>query len=316
MAFAIRLRTTDTVPEWNRVGSGGHMNGKETRVLAAGIERSAFETLAPILRRDSVQVDWVATPEAGVNLAAEEHFDVIILDAEPADWPLGKVVSGIRGGISPSRNAAIMVLAEPDQVDAARALKSRGVNRVMLISDPPQMICEQMSGLLEVAPRVALRLPMNLQTALGNHGREIFCQTVNLSSTGMLVRTQARPQLGSPVVFQLRLSEHLGTVIGRGEMVRHASRFQGGFDGVGVRFKGFAEDGASRLQQYLEDLAIREAAHQASLTGREAAPRHSGPRPSIQEVTDPVEEHILDPEADFTFEFDPLDDEDFAAFVD
>lgn len=273
------------------------MKSGEQKVLAAGIERSAFEQLAPVLRRDALEVDWVATPEESVSLASEQHFDVIILDAEPSDWPLEEVVRKLRGGISPSRNAAIMVLAEPDRVDAARALKTRGVNRVMLVSDPPQMICDQIAGLLQVAPRVALRIPMNLQTSLGNLGREIFCQTVNLSATGMLVRTQARPQLGSPVVFQLHLSEQLGTVIGRGEMVRHASRFQGGFDGVGVRFKGFAEDGAARLQQYLEGLVVKS---------------HGEPASSLGADIDVVMEaaHGSAPE------FDPLDDEDIAAFLD
>jgi hypothetical protein len=132
----------------------------------------------------------------------------------------------------------------------------------------------------------------------------------------MLVRTEARPQLGSPVVFQLRLSESLGTVIGRGEMVRHATRFQGGFDGVGVRFKSFAEDGADRLQQYLRELAARERARQASFEEREATPRQPLPRPAIQEVADELDQPMLDPEADFSFEYDPLDDEDFARFID
>ncbi len=273
------------------------MNGKEQRVLAAGIDRSAFEQLAPVLRRDAVQVDWVATPEEGVNLATQQKFDVVILDAEPADWSLEKVVRQLRGSVSPSRNAAIMVLAEPDQVDAARALKAKGVNRVMLISDPPQMICDQMAGLLEVAPRVSLRVPMNLQTALGNRGREIFCQTVNLSATGMLVRTQARPQLGTPVVFRLHLSEKLGSVMGRGEMVRHASRMQGGFDGVGVRFKSFAEDGAVRLQSYLEELA----GETLSTTGSAMAAE-------IDVLIEPLDGPVP--------EFDPLDDEDIAAFLD
>jgi len=273
------------------------MNGKEQRILAAGIDRSAFEEIAPVLRRDAVQVEWVATPEEGVALASQQKFDVVILDAEPADWSLEKVLRQLRGSVCPSRNAAVMVLAEPDQVDAARALKSKGVNRVMLISDPPQMICDQMAGLLEVAPRVALRLPMNLQTALGNRGREIFCQTVNLSATGMLVRTQARPQLGTPVVFRLYLSEKLGSVMGRGEMVRHATRFRGGFDGVGVRFKSFAEDGAVRLQRYLEELAGDAAAASASSVAAE-----------IDVLIEPASGPVPD--------FDPLDDEDIAAFLD
>jgi len=273
------------------------MNGKEQKVLAAGIDRSVFERFAPVLRRGTVRVDWVATPEEGVTLATEQKFDVVILDAEPADRSLEEVVRHLRGAGSPSRGAAIIVLAEPDQVDAARALKAKGVNRVMLISDPPQMICDQMAGLLEVAPRVPLRLPMNLQTTLGNRGREIFCQTVNLSTTGMLVRTQARPQLGTPVVFRLYLSERLGAVMGRGEIIRHATRVRGGIDGVGVRFKGFAGDGADRLQKYLN-----------SLVGDCSSASASSIAADVNVLLEPVEGPVP--------EFDPLDDKDIAAFLD
>jgi CheY-like chemotaxis protein len=277
-------------------GEGQPMNTREPRVLAAGVERQAFERLVPVLQRDAVQVDWVASPEAGIALAAEQRYDVIILDAEPAESSLERVVGELRRGRSPSRNAAIMVLAEPDQVDAARALKSRGVNRVMLVSDPPQMVCEQMAGLLNVAPRVAARVPMNLMTALGNRGRELFCQTVNLSATGMLVRMEVQPQLGSPVVFRLHLAEPAGTVIGRGEMVRHASRSQGGFGGVGVRFVSFAEDGEARLHRFLESRSPASARRGAP-TDVEAE-RGRGSEPLVELLP----------------EFDALQDPDLASF--
>jgi DNA-binding NarL/FixJ family response regulator len=223
-----------------------------TKVLAAGIERVTFEKLAPVIRRDAVQVDWVATPEAGVSLAAEHRYDVILMDAVPCDWPLEQVVRSFRDASSPSRSAAILVLAEPDQVDVARALRSRGVNRVMLVTDPPEIICDQMANLLEVAPRVQVRLATNVEAALGNTGRELFCQTVNLSSTGMLIRTQHRPPLGTPVVFKISLPDQFGTICGRGELVRHAAAGQGGTDGVAIRFVSFANDGAQQLQDYME----------------------------------------------------------------
>jgi CheY-like chemotaxis protein len=226
----------------------------DTKVLAAGIERGTFEHLAPVLRRGAVQVDWVATPEAGVNIAGEHRYDVILMDAVPCDWPLEKVVRSFRDPTSPSRGAAILVLAEPDQVDVARALRSRGVNRVMLVTDPPEIICDQMAKLLEVAPRVQVRLATNVEAALGNTGRELFCQTVNLSSTGMLIRTQHRPPLGTPVVFKIRLSDTVGTIFGRGDIVRHATMGQGGVDGVAIRFVSFAKDGAQQLQDYMENL--------------------------------------------------------------
>jgi hypothetical protein len=225
-----------------------------TKVLAAGIERLTFERLAPVLRRDAVQVDWVATPEAGVMLAGDHRYDVILMDAEPCNWPLEKVVRSFRNASSPSRNAAILVLAEPDQVDVARALRSRGVNRVMLVTDPPDIICDQMATLLEVAPRVQVRLATNVETALGDTGRELFCQTVNLSSSGMLIRTRHRPPLGTPVVFKIQVSDEFGTIFGRGEIIRHATTVQGGVDGVAIRFVSFAKDGAQRLQDYLDNL--------------------------------------------------------------
>lgn len=226
----------------------------DTKVLAAGIERGTFEHLAPVLRRGAVQVDWVATPEAGVNAAGEHRYDVILMDAVPCDWPLEKVVRSFRDPASPSRSAAILVLAEPDQVDVARALRSRGVNRVMLVTDPPEIICDQMANLLEVAPRVQIRLATNVEAALGNAGRELFCQTVNLSSTGMLIRTQNRPPLGTPVVFKICLSDTVGTICGEGEIVRHATTSHGGVDGMAIRFVGFAKDGAQQLQTYMEGL--------------------------------------------------------------
>jgi DNA-binding NarL/FixJ family response regulator len=227
------------------------MNGKEPRVLAAGLERLAFERLAPFLRRDALSVDWVATPEAGVSMAWKSHYDVIIMDAEPSDWPLERVVREMRSEASESRNAAILVLAEPDQVDVARALKSRGVNRVMLISDPPQIIRDQMATLVEISPRAEVRLATNLETALGNTGRELFCQTENLSMTGMLVRTRHRPQLGSTVVFKIHIGDGSGPIIGRGRLVRHAADRQGRQEGVGIQFLNFAGDGAERLDEFL-----------------------------------------------------------------
>jgi hypothetical protein len=236
---------------------------QEPKILAAGLERRAFERIAPELRRDALTVDWVATPEAGVALAVKNRYDIIIMDAEPCDWPLTKVVSEFRSAHSPSSDAAIMILSEPDQVDAARALKSRGVNRVMLISDPPDMIRDQMFSLLEVAPRASVRLPTNLETALGNTGSELFCQTENLSTTGMFIKTRHRPPLGTTVVFKIHLADEGGIVFGRGEMVRHSSPDQQGIDGVAVRFLSFAKDGALKLQDFLE----------SRIAGMDAEPR-------------------------------------------
>jgi len=223
------------------------VDDNQPRVLAVGLERMAFERLAPELRRGTLTVEWVATPDAGVSMACKSRYDVIIMDAEPCQRPLEKMVRELRARGSSSRDAAILILAE-------RALKSHGVNRIMLVSDPPEIIREQMRTLLDVAPRATVRLPTNLDSILGDTGRELFCQTENLSMSGMLVKTRHRPQLGSKVTFKIDLSDPVGTILGRGEFVRHSTPGQGSVDGLGVKFLSFANDGAQMLQDYLDGL--------------------------------------------------------------
>ena len=48
------------------------MEHSSTKVLAAGIERLTFEKLAPVIRRDAVKIEWVATPEAGAVCCEDE----------------------------------------------------------------------------------------------------------------------------------------------------------------------------------------------------------------------------------------------------
>ena len=231
------------------------MTKNETRILTAGIEKQAFERIAPELRREAFKIDWVATLEEGVALAAKNRYNLIIMDAEPCDWPLAKVVGGYRSASSTSSDAAIMVLSGPDRADAAQELKSCGVNRVMLINDPPEVIREQLLGLLDVAPRTSVRLPINLEAAQSNVGGELFCQTENLSTSGMFIRTRHRPQIGSTAAFKIHLAGGGGTVIGRGEIVRHSSPEKEGIDGVAVRFISLRGNGALKLRGYLETRA-------------------------------------------------------------
>ena len=221
------------------------------RIIAIGIERAVFERLAPVLRRDQFDVDWIPTLEAALILVTEQPFDILILNAAPFGEPLENVLGKIRSHESASSGAVVMVLGKPDGLDRARALKGRGVNQVMLASDPPEMIRERIANLLEVAPRAKLHLPIKLEATVGKKDKKLFCQTENLSSSGMLVRTRHQPELGSTVAFSIQLSENAGTIFGHGEMVRHSAPEVGGIDGVGIRFLSISGNGAQRLENHL-----------------------------------------------------------------
>ncbi|MFV2073953.1 MAG: PilZ domain-containing protein [Thermoanaerobaculales bacterium] len=227
------------------------MIDQQRKVLVTGFDRSEFEMLAPVLQRSEFHVDRVSTPEAGIAMASAVQFEVIILDGKLDLRALLAVVQVLRSRRSPSRSAAILVLTDPERLGKAQNLIGQGVNRVMLVSDPPQMISQQVSSLLQVAPRRSARLPTRLDANIGSGTSRAFCQTVNLSESGMLLRTQLCVAVGEEVAFEIQLGEKESPISGRGEVVRHAKPANEGVDGIGVRFTDFKGDGEDRLRVFL-----------------------------------------------------------------
>jgi hypothetical protein len=222
-------------------------------VLVAGIGRGPFEALAPVLDRHKLELVKVAAPEMSVELARSEVFDLVIFDADVKEGTLEEVVDSIRGEMSASRHTSLLVLAQRGQVDAARALIGRGVNRVMLYDDPPELVDQQVADLLNIAPRADLRFSTRLQTTVGDGEVEVFGEVVNLSSTGMLIETDTSFEPGENVVLTINLGGEHGSVSAKAEVIRQAHSERGGVDGIGVRFLSFAADGETKIATVLDE---------------------------------------------------------------
>jgi hypothetical protein len=206
-----------------------------------------------VLDRHKLEVVKVGAPEMSVELARSEAFDLVIFDAEVREGTLEQIVDSIRHGMSASRNTSLLVLAQPGRADAARELIGRGVNRVMLLDDPPELIGQQVAELLSIAPRADLRLSTHLQTTVGDGAVEVLGEVVNLSSSGMLIETETSFEPGEQIVVTINLGGERGSVTAKAEVVRQAHAERGGVDGVGVRFISFAGDGEAMVATVLDE---------------------------------------------------------------
>lgn len=222
-------------------------------VLVAGIGRGPFEALAPVLDRQKLEVVKVAAPENSVELAHSEPFDLVIFDAEVREGTLKGVVDSIRQEMSASRNTSLLVLARAGNADSARELIGRGVNRVMLLEDPPDLIGQQVAELLNIAPRANLRFPTHLQTSVGDGAVQALGEIVNLSASGILVETETSFEPGEQVVVAINLGGQQGSVSAKAEVVRQAHSDRGGVDGIGLRFLSFAGDGKEKIEAVLDE---------------------------------------------------------------
>jgi hypothetical protein len=225
---------------------------RKSLVLVAGVGRHPFKTLARVLDRHKLEVVRVAAPENSIELARSERFDLVIIDATPRKAPLKDVVAKIRAEGSASRLTSLLVLAEHRDADAARTLIGRGVNRVMLLDDPPEIIDEQVAELLYIAPRAAVRLAIQLRTSVADGIDEVFGEIVDLSMSGMLVKTEKPFKVGQQLVVSIYPGDRDDPVVAKATVVRQALSERGGVDGCGVRFSSFAADGEVRIAAALE----------------------------------------------------------------
>ena len=229
------------------------MTEKPPRVLLAGIGRGPFEAIAPVLERQKIRIEQVASPEVAVELACSSFYDLIIFDAEPNEMGLDVIVDTLRAEPSASRKCSLLVMADPGMGQAARDLIGNGVNRVMNLDDPQELIEQQVADLLNISPRAAVRFAARLYTSLDDGIEEVFGQTTNVSVTGMLVQTPTLLELGQPVVFEIVFEDPEGRVTGDAQIVRHAVPNRDGVTGVGVRFLNFTNQGREALDAVLED---------------------------------------------------------------
>jgi len=220
-------------------------------VLLAGIPRSSFDELAPVLDRHKLTVVQVTSAEDSVKFAHSERVELIIIEAEPTTMSLEDVVRTIRSKSSASNTTSLLVLAKPGKEDEARQLIGRGVNRVMLAVDPPKFIALQVADLLEIAARTTLRLTTRMLVEVADGSEEALGAVVNMSAAGLLLETDADLEPGQHVILSIDIDSQDEPVSAKAEVVRKADPNRDGVEGIGVRFLSFAGDSRQRLEAIL-----------------------------------------------------------------
>lgn len=227
------------------------MAEKRPLVLVAGIARSSFEELAPVLDRHKLTVVQVTSAEDAMKYAYSDRVELIILGVAPEEMSLEDLVQTIRSDASASGQASLLVLAEPGSEDEARALIGRGVNRVMLTVDAPKLIALQVADLLEIPPRATLRLYTRMLVEVDDGFEEALGAVVNISAAGLLLDTDADLELGQHAVLSIDIDPDVEPLAAKAEIVRKADPEREGVTGFGIRFLSFAGDSRQRLEAIL-----------------------------------------------------------------
>lgn len=225
-------------------------------VLGIINDHRVVEALEPLLSRDSVEFNQVATGEACVLLAATSRYDLVLAQLPLMDMSAPQLLSNLRAYGSPSRDARILMLASGSQARAAEALSYRGIDNVSL-SESTSEFRAAVARSLGVALRTSTRVLVNLHVAVDDSRSTQVYETENLSRTGMLVRTAHPLPVGTAFDFDLCLSDPDAVLQGSGFVVRHTEPDRERVYGMGVEFSRFGPEAAEGLDIFVRHNLLR-----------------------------------------------------------
>jgi uncharacterized protein (TIGR02266 family) len=227
------------------------MGSFQRHVLVVGADQRALERIAPMLKRAEFSVHTADASPVVFDLVLGTSFELVLVRYPLSEIGLDDLVGALRRDGSWCQKAAVVLMADPEDLDDALAQVDLGVNRAICIDWPEGRLHRAIADLLEVAPRVSLRVLVHLKVEIENQRSRALYQTVNISRTGMLIRGNDTLDPGTRFSFFFGIPDGRRLVEGTGEVVRRTNPIREGTTGLGVRFIRIAGEGEEQLDSFV-----------------------------------------------------------------
>ena len=223
------------------------------QVVMTRLGRDAFERASEAVRDSNIELHHQPWDDNTLELVQTTRFDAIVIGFPGPITELRRFVKCVRSPGSASQRSGIVLLAEPDHLPAADAFVGIGVgiNRAIASDDLDQYLKFAIAELTTVAPRVPVRAPTRVILHLEQRPLRTFCQTENLSATGMLLRGFGHYPPGTTIDFEINIPGQSDPIRGSATIARTTNVEHELLEGVGARFNNFLGTDRARLTEYL-----------------------------------------------------------------
>jgi len=216
--------------------------------------RDTFVRALEVVRGSDTELHHQPWNDNTLEFVQATRFDAIVIGFPGPITELRRFVQCIRSPGSASEHAGILLLAEPDHLAAAKTFVGIGVgiNRAIATSDLEELFVPMITDLTTVAPRIPLRAPTRVVLNLERRLRT-FCQTENVSETGMLLRGFGHYPPGTTIDFEINIPGQSDPIRGSATIARTTNVDHERLEGVGARFDNFLGTDRGRLTEYLNE---------------------------------------------------------------
>lgn len=221
------------------------------RILVTGLESPDDQMLSDALENRGYEVSLQPWSPEVPALVEDQTYDAIVVQVPLPGVGLGVLLSSIRARTARCRNAGLLIISSDEDVMAVQKLVGRGVNRVLPKSASVDEVLDALEEIEQAPQRVTVRLPVQLEVTLPEYESRAFCQTENLSESGMLIRGFQRYVPGTRFSFRLQIPGEDRCLTGTAEVTRNTDVDREKIEGFGARFVEIGPGDQAELERIL-----------------------------------------------------------------
>ncbi len=222
-------------------------------ILVTLASEVVFDQIQPLVSRSNVEITRVHSGQHALTLSADSLYDLILVQYPLPDIEFSEFVKSIRGPMSVCVRSPMLILTRDDRLDAVADFLDGDLAQACCIDEAPEQIQMALTELIGVAMRAKARLGVELAARLEQGSIQLFCQTVNVSEAGMLIRTGRFLPLKTRVQLTLSLPEDSEPIEATGEVLRHTVPGFDPVEGLAIRFLEFSDGGRVRLADFVAE---------------------------------------------------------------
>ncbi len=226
------------------------------RILTIVLSRELFDRLKPLLSRDTLDISTVTSGKSSLVLLRNLAFRLIVVEHPLPDMELEELLKEIRSPVSRCKEASVLVLTREDPEALAASLGDPRLTCHTLRAGTDELLMLA-ANRLGVAARRASRLLVQMKVELGAARILRACQSVNISESGLLLRTDAALPLETQVGLRFSLPHHTGSIELEGSVVRYSNRDSEGLVGLAVHFDSISEEDRQTIAAFIADRTAR-----------------------------------------------------------
>lgn len=221
------------------------------KVLAVLPDTAVSREIEPYLSRSHLQVTRVESGLKSLSLLSGTAFDLIVVQDPLPDLGLETFLSVLGEPDCASGESPTLILTRDARLDALeRFLDGRRV-QACCVDVPGDTVQRALTELVGIALRAGARLLVQTEIRVRDATMQRACQTVNISETGILIRTPRPLPTGTEIAFTLDLPDGTGRIAGTGTVVRQTVPEVERLSGLGLRILRLEGDGRQRLAAFV-----------------------------------------------------------------